>query len=179
MIDVEGMPDACLKNTAPICIFVALCVFAGAGFAGEMTPGHLTAEVSNITYRNNDEYLMEITITNRSGGAMDLDGYEASFDAQSEVLGQWIALDRRMTGGPARSAGLTMPGRRTGKTTEIVTLPLALPHLFRNHEGDVNVRFRWKLKSASAASPGEGNDAGESAYWVTPRTDRWVLREGM
>jgi hypothetical protein len=182
MIVAENMPNACLKRTAPIyifVIFVALCAFAVVGFAGEIAPSHLAAEVSNITYRNNDEYLMEITVANRSGGDLDLEGYEAIFSAQSEVIGRWIELDRRMAGGSRRNAGLSIAGEGKWKANEIVTLPLAVPHLFRNHEGDVNVRFKYKLTFTGAGPPGERKESGESAYWVTPRTNRWVLREGM
>jgi hypothetical protein len=179
MIVAQGMLNAGIKKTALICIFVALCSFTGAGFAGEMIPDHLTVEVADITYLNNDEYLVEITIGNRSGGALELEGYEASFSAQSEILGQWIELDRRMAAGPAHSGGLAMAGAGKWNAKEIITLSPAAPHLYRNHDGDVNVRFRYKLTFTGAFSPGDGTESGESAYWVKPRTNQWVLREGM
>ena len=173
------MPSGRLKNIDLIQMVAVLCVYAGAGIAGEMSPGHLAAEISSITYRDNDEYLVEITMTGRSGRTADLDGYETSFSAQSEILGRWIELDHRITAGPGCSAEGTAPDVKILKITAIVTIPLAIPHLYKNHDGDVNMRFRYTLTYAGIASPGDDNDAGESAYWVTPRTDRWVLREGM
>lgn len=160
-------------------MFVALCAYAGAGFAGRMTPDHFAAEVSNITYQNNDEYLVEITITNSSNETVVLEGYEASFSVQSEILGQWIELSHRAVGVPGHPAGLAALSGKKWKTTETVIIPFAGPHLFRNHEGDMNLLFRYKLKLTGTSSSREGEDGGESAYWVTPQTDRWVLREGM
>jgi hypothetical protein len=179
MIFAQGMLNAGVKKTALICIFVALCSFTGAGFAGDMIPDHLTVEVVNITYLNNDEYLVEIAIGSRTGEALELEEIEVSFSAQSEILGQWIELDRRMAAGTPHSVEFAMAGERKWKAEEIITLAPEAPHLYRNHEGDVNVRFRYKLRFTGAYSPRDGKDAGESAYWVKPRTNQWVLREGM
>jgi hypothetical protein len=173
------MLNARLKKTPPILMFVALYAFAGARSAWEMTPFHLITEVSNITYQKNDDYLVEVTIANRSGETVVLREYEASFSAQSEILGQWIDLGYRAEGNAAHSAGLDLPAQKESRTTMIMSIPLSDPHLYRNHEGDVNVRFRYRLKF-SERSPGKDiEDEGEGFYWITPRTDRWVLREGM
>jgi hypothetical protein len=176
MIDDDRVVKACLKRISLVWIFVSLCIFAGVVTAGEMPPDHLTVEIANITYRNNEEYRVEITLGNRSGGSLDPERFEVSFSAQSEVLGQWIELDCRSADGPGKG---TLPGGNTLIITEIVSIPLSIPHLFRNHEGDVNLRFRYKLISASRGSTDASKYREESAYWLTPRTDRWVLREGM
>ena len=172
------MPNARLIRKASFCFFAVLTMYVRASSAAQATPGKLTAEVSQITYQSHDQYLVEITIKNTFIETVALNGYELNFFAQSEALGQWIEL-RRTPCGPGDGVGLVFTAGRKWKTTELVIIPLADPHLFRNHDGDVNLLFRYNLKSTDAAAPGEGEDGGESAYWVTPRTDRWVLREGM
>ena len=176
MIDDDRMVKACLKRISLVWIFAALCPFAGVVAAGEMPPDHLTVEIANITYRSNDEYRVEITLSDWSGGSLEPEGFEVSISAQSEVLGQWIELDHRRADELGKD---NLAGGRTGTIIEIVALPLTIPHLFRNHEGDVNLRLRYKLKSSGRELSDAGKYREEYVYWLTPRTDRWVLREGM
>jgi hypothetical protein len=122
---------------------------------------------------------VETTVENKLMETVTLKGYEVSFFAQSEVLGRWIELGHHAASGLMRIAGLAMSGEGKWKTREIIAIPLTLPHLYRNHDGDINVMFRYKLKFTRTASPREHEDEGESAYWVTPKTNRWVFREGM
>jgi hypothetical protein len=176
MNDEDCVVTTCLKRISRQWVFVALCTFACVVSAGEMSPDNLIAEITNITYRNHDEYLVEITLGKWSGGILDPERLEISFSAQSEVLGQWIELARRRADGPKKSI---RPEGRIVTITEIVSIPLSSPYLFRNHEGDVNMRFIYKLESTGTRFAGDRGNTGESAYWVTPRTNRWVLREGM
>ena len=173
------MPNASLIKKASVSIFAVLCAYAGTCPAEEAAVGHFTAEISRINYQNNDEYLGEITIEHRLIETVILKDYRVSLFAQSEALGQWIELGRPIASVLKGSTGITMSGEGKWKTTEIIAIPLTLPHLYKNHDGDVNVMFRYKLIFTPGDSSEELENEGESVYWVTPKTDRWVLREGM
>lgn len=168
--------EACLK-TAAIALLI-LCANAAADSARPETSQAVTAELSNIAYLSGSEYLVEVSIANATSGPIDLSRSDFHFSAQSDVLGQWIDLGWRRDAGLQRDSRALLPGEERG-TGVIVTLPVSLRHLYRNHEGDVNMRFQYTFMCPNGASPTGQKCTGESAYWVTPETSRWVLREGM
>jgi hypothetical protein len=179
MIGTKDMPSPCLKKTASIFMSVALYCYTSVASGEEMTPCHLSAGVSNIHYLNDDNYRVEIVLANTSSELAVLEGYEAFCSAQSEILGRWIDLVCHEEIDSGLNPGLDLPAQMESKATMIMSIPLSNPHLYRNHEGDVNVRIIYKLKISRCGSGSNYESVEERAYWIAPRTDRWILREGM
>lgn len=144
--------------------------------AADQTFGYLDVTIEDISYRGNNQYRVDVVIHNRSGKAIALKEYSLSFFIQTEILGRWEELSAMRDGDNAITA---LPPREARHGSYILSIPLTIPSLYINSEGDINMMFKYRMRVAGGPGAGHHSHSGESSYWITPKTNSWILREGM
>jgi hypothetical protein len=145
-------------------------------FAVNSSFEYLNVTVGNISYQGNNNYRVDITVYNRSDKTIVLKENNETFYVQTEILGRWKELSASHYGGDESTVLLPQKGRQE---VYILNIPLNIPVLYTNSEGDINMMFKYLIRFAFGSEPGLRSNSGESSYWITPKTDTWVLREGM
>ena len=148
----------------------------GACFAANSSFEYLSVTVENISYQGNNNYKVDITLNNLSDKTIILKERSAAFYIQTEILGQWKELS---TSDASGAVSALLPPRKGLRVAYILNIPLTIPYLYRNSEGDINMMFRYLIRFVPGSGTGLRSNSGESSYWITPRTDIWILREGM
>lgn len=150
----------------------------GAGNCFAVSPSfeHLTVTVENISYQGSNNYRVVITVFNRSNKTIVLKENNQTFYVQTKILGQWKELSAFRHGSDQSTAILPQKGQQA---VHILNIPLTIPALYTNNEGDINMMFKYLIRFAFGSETGLQRNSGESSYWITPKTDAWILREGM
>lgn len=157
-------------------VLVLGSIAAGNCSAVNASPEYVKADVEGISYQGRDNYRVNITVYNRSHTTIGLKEYTGFFSVQTEILGSWREL-RSSCANPTESTVL-LP-HKTLQVVCMVNIPLTIPALYTNSEGDINVLLKYRVRFHLLHAPGLRSAAGENSYWITPATDTWVLREGM
>jgi len=148
----------------------------GKCFAINPSPEELNVIVENISYQGNNRYMVDIKIYNRSNKPILLKERRETFHVQTDVLGRWEELSALASSNAKNSL---LPPRKRLQVVYILDIPLNIPSLYRNNEGDINVMFKYMIRYAIGSLTDAQSYQGESSYWVTPKTNNWILREGM
>ena len=168
-------------GTLPALLF-ALLAFLNAGadhaHSGNFPSHHVKVEVEDISYEGADSYRIEISLHNASDRTYVIKKVESSFYTQLEVLGQWKLLEQT-TELDFTGKGGFLPAKGKKQIVSVVRMPLNIPRLYRNFEGDINVMMKYDLDFTVDSGGPVISNAGESSYWIKPLTDKWLLREGM
>ncbi|MBI5639520.1 MAG: hypothetical protein HZA17_03755 [Nitrospirae bacterium] len=149
---------------------------ASSCFAVNPSIEYLNAEVESISYQGNNNYKVDITVYNGTSNSITMKEHNAFFYVQTEVLGRWEELSA-FVASPVGSA--LLPPCKGLRMAYILYIPLTIPSLYRNSEGDFNMRFKYLIRFVAGSKAGLRSNSGESSYWITPKTDTWILREGM
>lgn len=156
---------------------IMLCGYcAGNSFAVSPSFEYLTVTVENISYQGSNNYRVDITVFNRSNKAIALKENSQTFYVQTRILGQWKELSASRHESDKSTVILPQKGRQV---VHILNIPLTIPALYTNNEGDINMMFKYLIRFALGSETGLQSNSGESSYWITPKTDAWILREGM
>jgi hypothetical protein len=137
---------------------------------------YLNVTVENISYQGNDNYRVDILVYNRSDKTIVLKENNQTFYVQTEILGRWKELSASDSGGDGSTLLLPLKGRQV---VYILNIPLDIPALYTNSDGDINMMFKYLIRFVLGSETGLRSNYGESSCWITPKTDTWVLREGM
>lgn len=147
-------------------------------FAIHLNEKYLKIEVIDIHYIDNDEYTVVTSLSNISNRTIHIRKFKVSFYTQTEIIGKWEELHSHFQNNPFSEGSLSLHPNETQKVNIILRIPLDIPHLYTNFEGEVNIKLRSKTKLR--INSGEKLlYIGESHYWITPKTNKWILREGM
>jgi hypothetical protein len=156
---------------------IVLCSIAASDcFAVKPSFEYLIVEVESISYQGNNNYNVDITVYNRSDKTILLKDHSAAFYVQTEILGQWKELSASHYGGHENTVLLPQKG---WNVVYILNIPLNIPALYINNEGDINMMFKYLIRFVFGSETGLRSNSGESTYWITPKTNTWILREGM
>ncbi|MGD2080103.1 MAG: hypothetical protein PVJ36_03090 [Nitrospirota bacterium] len=161
---------------AASCITIA---FLAGAVSEAQAAGGIKVEVAEISYMEDGSYRIDLAITNDSDEVIVVTEVSGTFLAQKEALGQWILLDSRPSGKPSGSEAFTIRPEDDGIFSFIVDIPLDMPGLYINAYGDINLKVTHEIKVAVDDEAAALMSSGDSLYWVTPGTSKWVLREGM
>ncbi|MEK6672750.1 MAG: hypothetical protein AABY42_04640 [Nitrospirota bacterium] len=134
---------------------------------------YMGIEVSNISYSGNDEYRIEIIMMNNSKQNIMVTGFEKRFYVQTDT-GRDLLSDRITD---SLSGILYSTAQR--KMIVIAKVPLDMPQLYRTYEGDVSLILTYRLRFTADSGKEVFTKSGDEYYWISPRTDRWIHREGM
>lgn len=157
-----------------------LSLLLGGGAGSCNAAGHsaeiVVIMVEDITYRGNDEYGVNITLSNRSDKEIEISEYHATFAVQTEILGRW-----KEVGFPEEAGGsrVILSPRSERQSLHRLNIPPDLPSLYKNGEGDINMLFTYLLVYRVHPEDTLRRKEGESSFWITPGTGSWILREGM
>jgi hypothetical protein len=154
-----------------------LCGYcAGDCFAVSPSFEHISVTVENISYQGDNNYRLDMTVFNRSNKTIVLKENNQMFYVQTRILGQWKELSVSRHGSNESTVLLPQKGRQV---VHILNIPLTIPALYTNSEGDINMMFKYLIRFVPVSEAGLRSNSGESSYWITPKTDTWILREGM
>ncbi|MHB8881284.1 MAG: hypothetical protein ACYC69_07200 [Thermodesulfovibrionales bacterium] len=154
---------------------VLVSMAASDCFALNQTFEYLHVEIESISYQGRNKYKVDITVNNRTADTITIKEHSASFSVQTEILGQW----KEVTTSASGAAVAVLPPHKVLQMSYVLTIPLTIPSLYRNSEGDINMMFKYLLRFVAGSNAGLRRYSGESSYWITPKTAAWVLREGM
>ncbi len=129
----------------------------------------LKVEVEGIAYHGEDSYMVQTSVSNRSARDLSMKEFEMDYSFQTEKGWQTVASQSDFHG----QSDLP-PGASRG-IRDVIRIPLHDQDLFRTFEGDVSLRIEYHVHCPDDA----GLQTKEHLYWVTPETDKWILREGM
>lgn len=138
---------------------------------------YLDASIEDISYRGDNRYRVDVVVRNRSNKTIAVKESSLSFSVQTEILGRWEELSAARDGDNAITPAL--PPLEAMHGFYILNIPLDIPSLYINSEGDINMMFKYRIRFAFAPGSGLRSQSGESSYWMTPKTNSWTLREGM
>jgi len=160
------------RNTAMAVCLLGASLCSAAGTSSE----YPEVTVEGISYQGNSRYKVVMLVNNRSDKVIEFRDSRVTFDVQTEILGQWKALS---VSGVSPAGGARLSAGRGLQAAYTLSMPLAIPNLYRNGGGDINMRFKYLIRFVAGSEERVRSIAGESSYWVTPKTNTWVLREGM
>jgi len=172
------MDIALLQRSARYALFGAIVLGSMAisnCFAVNPPIEYLNVEVESISYHGNNNYKVDITVHNRTANTITMKEHSVSFYVQTEILGRWNRLSSSASG----AAGALLSPHKGLRMAYILNIPLTIPSLYRNSEGDINMMFKYLIRFVAVSEAGLCSNSGESSYWITPKTDTWILREGM
>jgi len=162
------------------CCCLTLIVMAafsnGNGFAGNPPIDYLGVTIGNIAYLGNDKYKITIEISNPSKRTLVLKEYSGTFQVQTEILGRWKELSARCDKGDRDEK---LAPLKAHMTVCVLIIPSDIPDIYTNSEGDMNMMIKYQVRFVSGSRAGLRSYYGESSYWITPKSDKWILREGM
>ena len=154
-------------------------VLSSAGVIAAASPAKtrpidlVKAGIENIFYSGEDDYRIEIALLNRSPQAISVRECDLQFHVQTGY--GWTRLHEAATDASRNGGDIYLPALGKKRIVTVVKIPLTIPGLFRTYEGDISFQFRYRLRFADTA----GAKQDEPLYWITPRTGKWVEREGM
>lgn len=137
---------------------------------------YINVTVGNISYQGNNNYKIDIIVFNRSKKTIILKENSETFYVQTEILGRWKELSASHHGNDESTVLLPQEGWHVAY---MLNIPLNIPSLYTNSEGDINMMIKYLVRFLLRTETGLRSNSGENSYWITPKTNTWVLREGM
>ena len=157
----------CLCGLYIFCLLLPLPA-TGAGSATEF----VAIEIEKMAYQGSDTYEMRIALINKSSAPVRIRELSIHFQAQTEK--GFAPLASTAAEGPSGAAwGLGADNRKI--ISSRVKIPSDLPGIFRTFEGDVSLVMRYRILTGKRHEAREE----EAYYWIRPKTDSFILREGM
>jgi len=136
---------------------------------------YMNVTMKDIHYRGNDDYDVRILLINKIDKSVSIDELECKFYIQTEIIGQW----RELKGRRLKPQGLILPASQK-EIQILITIPVEkFKDVYRNFEGDINLLFTYRAVFHTEGSSEGLVDSGEFFYWLRPKTNIWILREGM
>lgn len=162
------------------CLYILITIaYTVSAYSSDIPSVYMKVEITEITYIGDDNYKIETTLMNNSNKNILIKEIKKQFYAQSEILGRWISLDIEADSTFFERSNIYIKPDRYQKFVAVVQLPLDIPRLYLNGFGDLNLKLRYQVHFTINDKSMIYKQSDESSYWITPRSDKWVLREGM
>ncbi len=133
----------------------------------------INAAIDSISYKGDDSYLITVTLSVADSENSRSNDFEEHFFVQTDKGWSPLKVSKSDT---AFTAG-DVSGTSKKESLKLL-IPLNAPDLFRTYEGDISLMQKIRYECADNRG-GESRKEEERLYWITPRTSRWILREGM
>ena len=169
------------RNFNLLACCVTLCIFAVHAAYAKNTSSlekrqaadSVEVEIDKISYRGGDTYTIEMALVNKSPKPVLVKEFKKQFSVQTETGFSLLSETSEVSVAQGRHSDLSVTGKKRIVTS--VRIPLDTPGIFTTFEGDISLLLRYQFLFADNPEPKHG----EHYYWITPRTERWILREGM
>ncbi len=130
--------------------------------------------IDRITYTGDDTYRVTGSVSFPASADSPVKSFEECFFVQTET--GWAPLQVLDRDAAVRPVG-NVPG--TPPNIDLMLrIPLNTPGLFRTYEGDISLMEKIRYECLDRGGAKSGMEE-EILYWITPRTSKWILREGM
>jgi len=155
-------------------VLVPVTCIAGHGLPTDvdMTRPGIRFNVERVRYTGDDTYEVELAFENETRWPIGMNSFVNDFSVQSEVIGQWIPLSVKKANGPGSN-------EQAHVRVLLVRIPENLPGLYRNMDGEMNLRIVSRLHETTENPGRELLMDAVRHYWVPPGSGEWILREGM
>lgn len=160
-------------------LFLVLFLTSHPVVCADTDGGFIRVKVDEISYVGDSNYQIEVILINESADNYHIKQFEERYYAQTEILGRWEPIESASIKDMTDYKNQFLGAKKKRNIIFQVKIPLDIPHLYLNAYGDVNVKFTYMLKFTDVKGANIFNNSGESFYWITPETNKWVLREGM
>jgi len=158
---------------------MALLICTRATFVYGANSNCMKTEIKDISYQGDSTYKITISFKNISKARVALRKFTREFFVQAEALGQWIKLMHDRDDVFNNEGSSSLPPGRELTVDSFVKIYADTPSLYVNGFGEINLKFSYELNIICGEETGSFSQSGENLYWITPKSNRWTLREGM
>lgn len=151
-------------------------VRASTGASKECSRSDIKITIKTITYEGRDNYSLITSVINDSSQDVRVSRFEEHFFMQTKK-GWYLLRTIDVASDAANGVFLLSQGAKKEYSARL-NIPINMPETFRTYEGDISLMQRYTLRCIDG-SGNESQKTDEVLYWVTPRTAKWTLREGM
>jgi hypothetical protein len=142
-------------------------------------PDCMKIEIKDISYQGDSTYKVTVSLMNISEARITLREFRENFFVQAEALGQWITLTADPDDVFTHGGNPSLPPGRELTVNNVVKIYADTPSLYLNGFGEINLKFSYELNIICGEETGSFYQSGENLYWITPKSNKWTLREGM
>lgn len=161
------------------CLFLALFIRLPQTFGYSASDDCINIGIKDISYLENSTYKITISLMNISRQKVSLAGFKKKYFAQSEMLGQWIKLADYPDAVFIEDGNSSLSPAEDLEVNSFVKIQSNIPSLYLNGFGEVNLKFSYHLDILCGKKMRSLSLSGEKLYWITLKTNKWTLREGM
>jgi hypothetical protein len=174
---VKSLPRAAQVFVVTALTFMFYMIFQHASYAEEGPKADLKVSIEKMQYKGNDTYSLLITVANESSREIQIKEMEQHLLIQTDK--SWEPLKTENGNSPSHRNGLLLAADAKNESIVIIRIPLTMPDIFRTYEGDVSLKYTYRMRYVDHRSSKEYIKTNEDYYWITPRTLKWIQREGM
>lgn len=150
--------------------------FVKSAYTSEPTGIYIRVLIENLRYEGNDGYSLVVMTSNASSRDLRVTIVDEGFFIQTDR--GWTQLAVRHNAGEAGE--FLLPSLKEHERAAVISIPLAVPHLFRTYEGDLSLAYRYTYAVRTDGGAEVRFQRTDEVYcWVKPGTSQWILREGM
>lgn len=173
----RSLPQAARVFVGTALAFVFYMIFQHAVCAQEGPKADLKVSINKIQYKGNDTYSLLIMVTNVSSREIQIKAMKQHLFIQTDK--GWEPLKTENGNIPSHGNGFLLTANATHESIVTIRIPLTIPDIFRTYEGDISLKHTYSIRYVDHRSDKEYLKADEDYYWITPRTLKWIQREGM
>lgn len=174
---LRSLPRAAWVFLGMALTFVSYMIVQHAVFAEEGPKADLKVSIKKLQYKGNDTYSLLIVVTNVSSSEIQIKEMEQHLYIQTDK--GWEPLKTENGNIPSHDNGFLLTTGATHESIVTIRVPLTMPDIFRTYEGDISLKHTYNMRYVDHRSRKEYHKADEDYYWITPRTLKWIQREGM
>jgi hypothetical protein len=174
---LRSLPQAARVFVGTALTFLFYMIFQYAVCAEEGPKAYLKVSIKKIQYNGNDTYSLLTMVANVSSREIQIKKMEQHLFIQTDK--GWEQLKTENGNIPSHGNGFLLTADATHESTVTIRIPLTMPDIFRTYEGDISLKYTYRVRYVDHRSDKEYLKADEDYYWITPRTLKWIHREGM
>ncbi len=174
---LRSLPQAARFFVGTALAFVFFMIVHHAVCAEERPKADLKVSIKKMQYKGNDTYGLHIIVANISSRAIKLNELEQHLFIQTDM--GWEPLNIESGNISSHGNGFLMTAGAIHESLFTIRIPLTMPDIFRTYEGDISLKHTYSMRYVDHHSGKEYLKADEDYYWITPRTLKWIQREGM
>jgi len=174
---LRSLPQATRVFVGTALTFVFYMIVQHAFCAEERPKADLKVSINKMQYKGNDTYSLLIMVANISSREIQIKVMEHHLYIQTDK--GWEPLNTENGNIPSHGNGFLLTADATHESIVTIRIPLTMPDIFRTYEGDISLKHTYNMRYVDHRSGKEFLKADEDYYWITPRTLKWIQREGM
>lgn len=141
---------------------MTLCLVSAESGAANRGSGYIMVELEDISYKGEGRYETVFAILNRFDETILIKEFGYQFKIQTEVIGRWVDLKSQLIKNPFNKGTITLNPEEKVQMASKTHIPLNIPRLYSNFEGDINVMLKYEIMATLKDAERIFYDTGES-----------------